>query len=91
MESFDGLCEEHTLGEGFLEQQDSLLEGPALSQDGLGIAGHEKSSLILGVARVRRDSALDVVRLAAALKKMSAEDRKALLAGLERLAAVAGG
>ena len=44
-----------------------------------------------GVARVRRDSVLDLVRLAAALKKISAEDRKALLAGLEQLAAAAGG
>jgi DNA-binding MarR family transcriptional regulator len=45
----------------------------------------------LGVARVRRDSVLDVVRLAAALKKISPEDKKALLAGLERLAAAADG
>jgi DNA-binding MarR family transcriptional regulator len=45
----------------------------------------------LGVARVRRDSVLDLVRLAAALKKISAEDKKALLAGLERLAAAADG
>jgi DNA-binding MarR family transcriptional regulator len=44
-----------------------------------------------GVARVRRDSVLDLVRLAAALKKVSAEDKKALLAGLERLATAAGG
>jgi len=42
-----------------------------------------------GVARVRRDSVLDLVRLAAALRKISAENRKALLAGLERLAAAA--
>jgi DNA-binding MarR family transcriptional regulator len=45
----------------------------------------------LGVARVRRDSVLDLVRLAAALKKISAEDKKALLAALERLAAAADG
>ena len=45
----------------------------------------------VGVARVRRDSALDLVRLAAALKKIPAEDRKALLAGLERLAVAADG
>ena len=45
----------------------------------------------MGVARVRRDSVLDLVRLAAALKKISAEDRKGLLAGLERLAAAAEG
>lgn len=45
----------------------------------------------MGVARVRRDSVLDLVRLAAALKKMSAEDKKALLGALERLAAAAGG
>jgi MarR family transcriptional regulator, organic hydroperoxide resistance regulator len=44
-----------------------------------------------GVARVRQDSVLDLVRLAAALKKVSAEERRALLAGLERLAAAAGG
>lgn len=44
-----------------------------------------------GAARVRQDSVLDLVRLAAALKKVSAEDRRALLAGLERLAAAAGG
>src|SRR4029077_11234053 len=44
-----------------------------------------------GLARVKQDSVLDVVRLAAALKKVSAEDRRALLAGLERLAAAAGG
>ena len=42
-----------------------------------------------GVARVRRDSVLDLVGLAAALRKISAEDRKALLAGLEHLAAAA--
>jgi len=42
-----------------------------------------------GVARVRRDSVLDLVRLAAALKKVPAEDRRALLTGLERLAAAA--
>ncbi|HEY6116749.1 MAG TPA: helix-turn-helix domain-containing protein [Candidatus Dormibacteraeota bacterium] len=42
-----------------------------------------------GVARVRRDSVLDPVRLAAALKRISAEDRKALLAALEHLAAAA--
>jgi DNA-binding MarR family transcriptional regulator len=44
-----------------------------------------------GLARVRQDSVLDLVRLAAALKKISAEDRRALLTGLERLAAAAGG
>jgi DNA-binding MarR family transcriptional regulator len=44
-----------------------------------------------GAARVSGDSVLDLVRLAAALKKISAEDRKALLAGLERLAAAAEG
>lgn len=44
-----------------------------------------------GLARVRHDSVLDLVRLAAALKKLSAEDRRALLAGLERLAAAAEG
>ncbi len=44
-----------------------------------------------GVARVRQDSVLDLVRLAAALKKVSAEDRRALLTGLERLAAAADG
>ena len=42
-----------------------------------------------GVARVRRDSVLDLVRLAAALKKVSAGDRRAMLIGLERLAAAA--
>ena len=44
-----------------------------------------------GVVRVRQDSVLDLVRLAAALRKISAEDRKAMLAGLERLAAAADG
>src|ERR1700693_1648969 len=44
-----------------------------------------------GVARVRQDSVLDLVRLAAALKKVSAEDRRALLTDLERLAAAAEG
>jgi DNA-binding MarR family transcriptional regulator len=43
----------------------------------------------MGVARLRRDSVLDLVRLAAALKKVSAADKKAVLAGLERLAAAA--
>jgi DNA-binding MarR family transcriptional regulator len=42
-----------------------------------------------GVARLRRDSVLDLVRLAVALKKISVKDKKALLAGLERLAAAA--
>ena len=42
-----------------------------------------------GVARVSHDSVLDLVRLAAALKKVSTEDRRALLTGLERLAAAA--
>jgi MarR family transcriptional regulator, organic hydroperoxide resistance regulator len=42
-----------------------------------------------GVVRVRQDSVLDLVRLAAALKKVSADDRRALLTGLERLAAAA--
>ena len=45
----------------------------------------------MGVARVKRDGVLDLVRLAAALKKISAEDKKALLAALDRLAAAAGG
>jgi DNA-binding MarR family transcriptional regulator len=44
-----------------------------------------------GVARVKRDSVLDLVRLAAALKKISAEDRKTLLASLELLATAADG
>lgn len=44
-----------------------------------------------GAARVRQDSVLDLVRLAGALKKLSPEDRRALLTGLERLAAAAGG
>ena len=44
-----------------------------------------------GVARVRQDSVLDLVRLAAALKKVSPEERRALLTGLERLVAAAGG
>jgi len=42
-----------------------------------------------GVARVTRDSVLDLARLAAALKRISAADRRALLVGLERLAAAA--
>ncbi len=42
-----------------------------------------------GVARVGRDSVLDLSRLGAAMKKISADDRKALLNGLERLAAAA--
>jgi DNA-binding MarR family transcriptional regulator len=44
-----------------------------------------------GVARVRQDSVLDLVRLTSALKKVSAEDRRALLTGLERLVAAANG
>jgi DNA-binding MarR family transcriptional regulator len=44
-----------------------------------------------GFARVRQDSVLDLVRLATALKKVSANDRRALLTGLERLAAAADG
>ena len=44
-----------------------------------------------GAARVRRDSVLDQARLAVALKKIPAADRKALLAGLEHLAAAAEG
>lgn len=42
-----------------------------------------------GLARVRRDSVLDLGRLAAALKKIPARDRQTLLAGLERLASAA--
>ncbi len=42
-----------------------------------------------GAARLRRDSILDLGRLAAALRQISAEDRRALLVGLERLAAAA--
>ena len=42
-----------------------------------------------GVARVTRDSVLDLAPLATALKKISAEDRRGLLVGLERLAAAA--
>jgi len=42
-----------------------------------------------GVARVTRDSVLDLAPLAIALEKISAEDRRALLVGLERLAAAA--
>jgi MarR family transcriptional regulator, organic hydroperoxide resistance regulator len=42
-----------------------------------------------GVARVRRDSVLDLAPLATALKKISAEDRRALLLGMERLVAAA--
>jgi DNA-binding MarR family transcriptional regulator len=45
----------------------------------------------LGVARIRQDSVLDLVRLAAALKRLSAEERRTLLTGLERLADAAGG
>jgi len=44
-----------------------------------------------GVAQVRQDSVLDLVRLAAALKKVSVGDRRALLTGLARLAAAANG
>jgi DNA-binding MarR family transcriptional regulator len=43
----------------------------------------------LGAARIKEDSVLDLVRLAAALRRVSAEERRALLAGLERLAAAA--
>jgi MarR family transcriptional regulator, organic hydroperoxide resistance regulator len=42
-----------------------------------------------GVTRVTRDSVLDLAPLAAALKKLSVGDRRALLVGLERLAAAA--
>jgi DNA-binding MarR family transcriptional regulator len=41
-----------------------------------------------GRARVRGNSVLDLDRLAAALRKLSAGDRRVLLAGLGRLAAV---
>jgi DNA-binding MarR family transcriptional regulator len=44
---------------------------------------------VAGAARLRRDSVLDLARLAAALRKISAEDRRAVLVGLERLAAAA--
>jgi len=43
-----------------------------------------------GFARVSQDSVLDLARLATALRKVSAGDRRALLTGLERLAAAAG-
>lgn len=42
-----------------------------------------------GMARMRGSSVLDLARLAAALRRLTAEDRKALLAGLERLVAAA--
>jgi DNA-binding MarR family transcriptional regulator len=42
-----------------------------------------------GQARVAADSVLDLDRLATALKKLSSRERVALLAGLERLTAVA--
>jgi DNA-binding MarR family transcriptional regulator len=42
-----------------------------------------------GIERSRGTSVLDLVRLAPALRKLTAGDRKALLAGLERLAAAA--
>lgn len=42
-----------------------------------------------GIARIRRDSVLDQTRLAAALKKIPAQDKKALLAGLELLVGAA--
>jgi DNA-binding MarR family transcriptional regulator len=42
-----------------------------------------------GVDRLKRDSVLDLATLAAALEKISAEDRRALLVGLERLASAA--
>jgi DNA-binding MarR family transcriptional regulator len=42
-----------------------------------------------GVARVKQDSVLDLIPLAAALKKISADERRALLAALKRLAAMA--
>jgi len=55
-------------------------------------ADERRLSIVLtakGVARTRGDSVLDLVGLAAALRRLTAEDRKALLAGLERLAAAA--
>jgi DNA-binding MarR family transcriptional regulator len=55
-------------------------------------ADERRLSIVLtdsGVARVTRDSVLDLAPLATALKKISAEDRRALLVGLERLAAAA--
>ncbi|HEX7263404.1 MAG TPA: MarR family winged helix-turn-helix transcriptional regulator [Candidatus Dormibacteraeota bacterium] len=58
-------------------------------------AGDERQlSIVLtdaGVARVSQDSVLDLVRLAAAMKRVSAEDRRALLTALERLVAAAEG
>jgi DNA-binding MarR family transcriptional regulator len=44
-----------------------------------------------GVARLKQDSVLDLIPLAVALKKISAGERRALMAGLERLAAAADG
>src|SRR5947209_19686883 len=44
---------------------------------------------VTGQARVAADSVLDLDRLGAALKKLSSRERVALLAGLERLTAVA--
>src|SRR5438270_1030779 len=44
---------------------------------------------VKGQARVAADSVLDLDRLGAALKKLSSRERVALLAGLERLTAVA--
>jgi len=55
-------------------------------------ADERRLSIVLtdsGVARVKRDSVLDMAALATALKKVSVADRRALLAGLERLAAAA--
>jgi DNA-binding MarR family transcriptional regulator len=57
-------------------------------------ADERRLSIVLtpfGVARLKQDSVLDLVRLAAALKRMSAEDKRALLAGLEQLATAADG
>ena len=57
-------------------------------------ADERRLSIVLtpfGVARTRQGSILDLVRLAAALKRMSAEDKRSLLAGLAQLAGAADG
>lgn len=55
-------------------------------------ADERRLSIVLtetGVTRLRQDSILDLAPLATALKKISIADRRALLLGLERLAAAA--
>jgi MarR family transcriptional regulator, organic hydroperoxide resistance regulator len=73
------------------EQVKSLQRRGFLTR-GRNVDDERRLSIVLtakGSDRLSRESILDLARLAAALKKLSAEDRRALLVGLARLAAAA--